>query len=508
MNTTMVGRSGIHARAPGWVLAGAVFIAAVVVLLVGYRHSVASLVWVWGHDGTYQYAYLIFPLALWLAFGLRHKLFAAAPKPSVWGLLAVALLGFAWYVGNLLDINLPQHFALVAMFPALVLACWGWRALGVLAFPLAYFVAFAVPWGDGLVGPLQDLTARFAVHALDLSGMPVLLNGREIITPSAVWMVEQACSGVKFFLACTALGCLYAYLMYLRAWKRVLFVLLAAIVPVIANGLRVYFTVMIGEHFGLQYATGTDHMIFGWQFFGTVLVILLLAGWFFRDPPRAPECAAANAGMPSRARRALWLAPIVLLVAAPLLAAQLAGPAIPAASVRLAPPTVAGWRVALANDSGWRPAFKGAAAALRVAYQAQAGAGGVELFHAVYTGKPRRGHTLVTYGNDVYDPAQARVLGTTDLQLALADHRQTGARELRLADARGARLVWYWYCVDQRCTRSSVLVKVLQAAAVLRGHTPRSSVWAVSTTVTGSGAEQARARLHAFVGALSMAGRS
>ncbi len=154
----------------------------------------------------------------------------------------------------------------------------------MLAFPLAYLVVFAVPWGDGLVGPLQDITAHFAVRALELTGTPVLLNGREIITPSAVWMVADACSGVKFFIACSALGCLYAYLMYQRWWKRVVFVALAAVVPVIANGLRVYFTILIGDTWGLKYATGTDHMIFGWQFFGTVLVLLLLVGWFFRDP--------------------------------------------------------------------------------------------------------------------------------------------------------------------------------------------------------------------------------
>jgi exosortase len=140
-----------------------------------------------------------------------------------------------------------------------------------------------------LVGPLQDITAHFAVRALELTGTPVLLNGREIITPSATWMVEDACSGVRFFAACTALGCLYAYLMYQRWWKRVLFVALAAVVPVIANGLRVYFTVLIGETWGMHYATGTDHMVFGWQFFGTVLVLLLLFGWFFRDRLVASE---------------------------------------------------------------------------------------------------------------------------------------------------------------------------------------------------------------------------
>ena len=116
-------------------------------------------------------------------------------------------------------------------------------------------------------------------------------------------MVADACSGVKFFLACGALGCLYAYLMYQRWYKRVLFVLLAAVVPIIANGFRVYFTILIGDTWGLKYATGTDHMIFGWQFFGTVLGLLLLVGWFFRDPLVLvkPPALPKTPGRPARA---------------------------------------------------------------------------------------------------------------------------------------------------------------------------------------------------------------
>ncbi|MEO7051058.1 MAG: archaeosortase/exosortase family protein, partial [Rhodanobacter sp.] len=156
---------GTSARVSGWWLAVAVFGVAVVVLLVAYWQTVESLVWVWEHDGTYQYAFLIFPLSAWLAFNLRQEVRANLPAPSVWGLLAVVGLVLAWYAGQLLDVNLIRHFALVALFPALVLACWGWRALWVLVFPLAYLVVFSVPWGDGLVGPLQDITAHFAVHA-------------------------------------------------------------------------------------------------------------------------------------------------------------------------------------------------------------------------------------------------------------------------------------------------------------------------------------------------------
>jgi EpsI family protein len=62
--------------------------------------------------------------------------------------------------------------------------------------------------------------------------------------------------------------------------------------------------------------------------------------------------------------------------------------------------------------------------------------------------------------------------------------------------------VWYWYCVDSRCTASPALTKLLQAWDVLRGGDPRSSVWALSTRVANGDEAQARADLRALARAL------
>ncbi|WEN15379.1 EpsI family protein [Rhodanobacter sp. AS-Z3] len=485
----------------GWTLATVAFGLAVAVLLFCYWQAVVSLVSVWDHDGTYQYAFLIPPLSLWVAFDLRGKVRAHPPMPSAWGLLAVAGLVFVWYAGHLLDVNLLQHVAIVALIPALVLGCWGWRALWVLAFPLAYLVVFAVPWGDGLVGPLQDITAHFAVHALGLTGTPALLNGREITTPAATWMVADACSGVKFFIACGALGCLYAYLMYQRWRKRVVFVLLAAIVPIIANGLRVYFTILIGDTWGLHYATGLDHLIFGWQFFGTVLVLLLLVGWFFRDPVDAREPASANDSRPTGPRMTVWPAVIVLLIIGPVLAASVSLPT-PVGELQVTAPNLAGWSAAQAAADNWHPNFSGAAGQVKAAYRANTGDQVVELFHAVYTGKPRRGHTLITFENQLFDSTRAHILSSASRPILLADGRALTAGELRLSGETDSRLVWFWYCVDQRCTRSPMVTKLLQAWDVLRGDVPQSSVWALSSSVGAGGVERVQANLRAFAQAL------
>jgi EpsI family protein len=236
-------------------------------------------------------------------------------------------------------------------------------------------------------------------------------------------------------------------------------------------------------------------MIFGWQFFGTVLVLLLLVGWFFRDRLPVEVEGAASEVAPSASRGLIWLGVMLALIAGPLLAVRLAG-AMPAASVRLAPPIVAGWESMPAVDA-WHPAFHGAAGQLRLAYRS-AGGDVVELFHAVYTGKPRRGHTLITYGNNLYDPAQSHILSRGSPQVALADGDQTAAGEMRLSGISGSRLVWYWYCVGSRCTGSATVAKLLQATDVLRGRTPQSAVWALSATIASNDLARTRGTLQTF----------
>jgi EpsI family protein len=354
-----------------------------------------------------------------------------------------------------------------------------------------------------MVGPLQDITAHFAVHALNLTGVPVLMNGRELVTPSATWMVEQACSGVKFFIACTALGCMFAWLMFSRWWKRVGFVVLAIVAPIIANGLRVYFTILIGETWGVQYASGTDHMIFGWQFFGTVLVLLLLVGWFFRDRLVAGEKPVPSHAPVGGSRMLLWPVALVLLVAGPLAAAGITHAPAPEA-VQLSPPSLAGWSAPEALGSDWRPSFQGAAGQFRFGYRSRVGGATVEVFHAVYTGKPRRGHNLITYGNNVYDPDQSQILASAKRRVELADGSAITVRELRLVgEVIQPRLVWYWYCVDTRCSASPVRIKLGQAWDTLRGRSPRSSVWALSLPIDHGDVTKARSSLDAFASSLS-----
>ena len=96
-------------------------------------------------------------------------------------------------------------------------------------------------------------------------------------------MVE-ACSGIRYLIASMTLGTLYAYLNYDSTQRRLLFIALSAIVPIVANGLRAFLIVMIGHHSDMKLATGVDHLVYGWLFFGVVMFFLFSLGALFSEP--------------------------------------------------------------------------------------------------------------------------------------------------------------------------------------------------------------------------------
>jgi EpsI family protein len=65
--------------------------------------------------------------------------------------------------------------------------------------------------------------------------------------------------------------------------------LLAVIVPILANGMRAYLIVMLGHFSNMTLAVGVDHIIYGAFFFGLVMMVLFYVSSFWRDEPVPTE---------------------------------------------------------------------------------------------------------------------------------------------------------------------------------------------------------------------------
>lgn len=304
-------------------------LAGTVLLLALFAPEAGAAVHVWDTSTAYGHCWLVLPLALWLGWDRRYAILAARARPwPVIGLLTLPLAAL-WLAAYLLGIMEGRQLAALGCFEVLVLAVTGPALWGRMAAALAYLL-FLVPFGAFLTPYLQQITAHFVGAGMDLLGVPGRVTQFRIEIPEGGFYVAEACAGLRFLIASIAFGVLYAFTMFQSPWRRVIYIGIAIIVPVVANGLRALGIVLLGHALGSAQAAATDHVLYGWIFFSLVILLLALAGMPFREdlppaPPLAPPPSTPPA--PPAYRAALLAALPVCAIAAtgPLAAALLGG---------------------------------------------------------------------------------------------------------------------------------------------------------------------------------------
>ncbi|MFM8330752.1 MAG: exosortase A [Candidatus Methylumidiphilus sp.] len=486
-----------------WGRASGLAIFSVLALLSIYYETVGSLVRIWYRSETYAHCFLIFPISGYLIWRRRFKLSELAPVGDLRPLLILPVLGLLWLLANLTGIIVLQQYAMVAMIPVLLWAVLGWEAVSEIAFPLG-FLLFSVPFGEVLVPKLINFTADFAVGMLRLTGIPVYRDGTYFSIPSGDWSVVEACSGLRYLIASITLGCLFAYINYVSWQRRLLFIVLATIVPVIANGLRAYMIVMIGHFSGMTLAVGVDHLIYGWVFFGLVMALLFWLGAKWAEEPQpvaqVPHPAALDL-FPRSEGKVMAIAAAALLTTAiwPLRVAYINTIAEEnsLAVVELPPVAPASpWR-ASEPTADWRPGYVGAIAQQTAFYTD--GRNSIVVFLEYYRGQ-KQGHELVNSQNLLVaqdPPSRWKVPSEAPTVISLAG-QPTEVLQATVKSPQQEFLAWRWYWVDGGYTSSDMAAKALEAETKLLGDLTHEAGIIVAVEVTQDQAS-ARAALQSFV---------
>ncbi|MDP5103762.1 MAG: exosortase A [Erythrobacter sp.] len=247
----------------------------------------------WWNIDTYNHLLLVPFIAGWLVALKEDELAQLAPKPFLPGLVLVAAGLGMWWAGRVLGFNLIAHAGAVGAVLAAVIAVLGLRVSLLLALPIG-FAGFLVPFGDEIIPPLQFITADIAIALTHASGIPAEIDGIYIDTPAGLFIVAEACSGVKFLIAMVTLGVLVSFTRFASWGKRAAFLAACIIVPILANGVRAWATIFVAQYVGAEKATGFDHIIYGWVFFAIVVAAMLAGAWRFFE--REPEDYGWRAG--------------------------------------------------------------------------------------------------------------------------------------------------------------------------------------------------------------------
>lgn len=364
-------------------------------LIACFARDWAAMFGQWSNISTYTHVLLVPPIIGWLVWQRWPQLRVIEPSGWRGGLWLFAAAATIWVLGAFSGFNLLRQAAAVAMLGASVLAILGPKVGRALTFPLGY-MAFLVPFGDELVPALQLITAELVILLTRASAIPAVIDGVFIDTPAGLFEVAEACSGVKFLIAMIAFGVLAAHVCFVSWKRRIAFLALAIAAPILANGVRAWGTIYVAQFKGAEYATGFDHIVYGWFFFALVIALVIAIGWrFFDRPPCAPmidpDAILASPLLDRWSRHAVATRTALVVMGLAVLGATSWAMAAERLSARLPGqvflPDVPGWqRVDYSPQAAWEPRASGAEHRLLGRYANDKGET-VDVFYALYSGQ-------------------------------------------------------------------------------------------------------------------------
>lgn len=457
-----------------WVRSCVILCCSLLIVLWVYWPTAKAIVGLW-RTSTFSHGFLVIPVSMYLIWARRDQLRLLEPAPTFWAIPVLLLLSFGWLLADLAAIGVVEQFCFVATVIVTVWGVFGTTVARALLMPLV-FLLFAVPFGDSFVPKLQDFSAWFAVKMLDLCNVPVLLEGRFISVPSGNWEVAEACSGIRYLTSSLAVGFLFAGLMY-RTWiRRIGFFLASAVVPVLANAVRVFGIVMLAYVSGNRLAVGADHIFYGWFFFAIVMVLLLAVGGWWREKPSKnaetiptqgaskPEQGFLAAVSPASAGRTVLCACLFLAAASigPVSAKFIWVPVGQNAHIALLSPAASPPVQNMSTDTiGWKPSVLGPDTELVQSYEIQTQP--LRLYIAYYAPE-HRDAKLVSSANVLFD-RKVWLRTKEDDAEATIDGQRFRVHETFLRSSQRSVVVWSWYWVDGKYTNSDVLAKLLLVKA-------------------------------------------
>jgi exosortase A len=258
------------------------FVSFLVFLLLLFWETFSKMASVWSNSENFSHGWLIAPISIWLVWQHRHRLKATTWNVSWWGCLAIALCALAWLAGELAGVSVVKSIAVVLIIPSSIWLFGGWKVLKLILFPLLFLLCM-VPAGEGLTPILMEHTATFTVWAVQASGIPIFREGMHFTLPTGQWSVVEACSGLRYFIAALILSLLFAYLNFTSVKRKLVFIVSCLLLSILANWVRAYLIVMLGHLSNMKYGVGDDHIIYGWIFFGIVMMLIFWVGGKFGD---------------------------------------------------------------------------------------------------------------------------------------------------------------------------------------------------------------------------------
>lgn len=246
-----------------------------------YAPIIKELVYDWIYLPDFSHGFIIPIISLYFVYDRRKQL-ANVSVSGKWMGLGLMVFGILLnLMGNLANEYFTKRFSILVVIGGIILFLLGKEFLKIFLFPLMFLI-FMIPIPsilmDQITFPMQLFASKVAAKSLYVIGIPVLREGNIIQLANASLEVAEACSGIRSLMSLLTLSVLFAYFGQKTFPKRVLLVVSAFPVAIVANAARVTGTGVLAYYYGEAAAEGFFHGFSSWMIFVAGLICLYVIG--------------------------------------------------------------------------------------------------------------------------------------------------------------------------------------------------------------------------------------
>jgi len=233
----------------------------------------------WMNTEEFSHGPLMLAVALYLLWARRALLQSHDTRGNWIGLVFCLIAASTYALAIKAGVENLRHLSMFLMTLGLFVA-FGGVTYGRYVLPSLILLPFVVPppafLNANLTYGLQLLSTDMSVGMLRFAGLSVFQDGNIIDMGTVKLAVVEACAGLRYLYPMIGLGVLLAMLFDIPLWKRGLFVVLAGVVSIIMNSVRIFLTGAFAEWTDTAVSDGFFHLFEGWVFFLFSFVVMLM----------------------------------------------------------------------------------------------------------------------------------------------------------------------------------------------------------------------------------------
>jgi exosortase len=198
--------------------------------------------------------------------------------------LGLALASLSWFIFRLANIYLLEQLALLYLLAGLYACSYGLKTAFAHRL-LLLLPIFTIPLWEQLNDLLVNLSGFVVGKLVQMINMPAVIEGNSIFIPYGHIVIADGCSGLRYFEIALALGFIIGLLNNYTEKRLAPTLLVAALLGLAANWIRIFVLVIIGNETKMQSSLMANHEYFGWALFG----LMCLPAIYFAPIVAAPK---------------------------------------------------------------------------------------------------------------------------------------------------------------------------------------------------------------------------